>query len=557
MGPEGIVLADFDNDGKADVAIANAGSNNVAVLINQGGGTLGTPMLYPVGQKPAVIIAEDLNGDNNLDLVVANEDSGNISVLLGAGGGMFRDAVSYPTGRGARSLVAKDFNNDRIPDLAVANHQENTVSILLGNGNGTFRNGGTLSAAGRPYGITAGDYNRDGKMDIAVATLDLDRISVFLGRGDGTFNDPSSFPSGARPTALVTADFNGDDNLDLAVTNSGDEGVAVLLGNGAGAFAAPAQYETGADPRYLAVGDFNLDGFPDLAVSNFADETVAVLINRGDGTFGESTDFDLGLGPTSVAVGDFFNNGAGLDMAVVLSTDNTLTTFENLNRDFPCSAPALHFAQFANGDNVSSLLTLVNPASTTAARGEIEIFTDQGTPFALSLNGEPFGSRKRFVIPPRGAQSFVTNGRGLVQAGSLRVCTRNPIGAALLFKVTGTGATGVGSSSPMSGFLSPVERNGGAGLDTGVAVSNVTNAALTLNMTLRNPDGTMVATATQPLSANGHSARFVTELFGASVPDRFVGTLEATATGGSIAATALRLGGGQFTTLPVTPLTAP
>ena len=71
------------------------------------------------------------------------------------------------------------------------------------------------------------------------------------------------------------------------------------------------------------------------------------------------------------------------------------------------------------------------------------------------------------------------------------------------------------------------------------------------------PLGEAVATTTiEDLAANGHLARFLSELFPDANTDDFEGTLVVEVTDGRVAATALELGiqPGQFTTLPVMPV---
>src|SRR5262249_60469704 len=75
--------------------------------------------------------ALDLNRDGRVDLAVANANSNNVSILLGTGTGDFGTAVNFPVGDGSRSLAVGDFTGDGTPDLAVANVFSNSVSILL------------------------------------------------------------------------------------------------------------------------------------------------------------------------------------------------------------------------------------------------------------------------------------------------------------------------------------------------------------------------------------------------------------------------------------------
>ena len=73
----------------------------------------------------------DFNGDGKLDLAVANADSNNVSILLGTGTGSFGAATNFGVGTGPRSVAVGDFTGDGTLDLAVANLGSNNVSILL------------------------------------------------------------------------------------------------------------------------------------------------------------------------------------------------------------------------------------------------------------------------------------------------------------------------------------------------------------------------------------------------------------------------------------------
>ena len=142
--------------------------------------------------------------------------------------------------------------------------------------------------------------------------------------------------------------------------------------------------------------------------------------------------------------------------------------------------------------------------------------------------------------------------------GSAVVNSDSTVRGVVRFNIAGIGIAGVGSSTPLRGFLTPVRRQIG-GINTGVAVLNIGAEAVTLNLTLRASDGQTVDNGTSIISdfpATGHLAQFIDTLFPDADTSDFEGILVVEVTGGTVAATALELGtsAGQFTTLPVTAL---
>jgi hypothetical protein len=71
--PQAIVAGDFNNDGKLDLAVANYSDGTVTLLLGNGDGTFteASSSPYAVGNNPYEITAADFNGDGKLDLAVA------------------------------------------------------------------------------------------------------------------------------------------------------------------------------------------------------------------------------------------------------------------------------------------------------------------------------------------------------------------------------------------------------------------------------------------------------------------------------------------------------
>jgi archaellum component FlaF (FlaF/FlaG flagellin family) len=82
----------------------------------------------------------DFNHDGKLDLAASDfgAPGGAAEVFLGNGDGTFQAGVSYPAGDELNSIAAGDFNGDHRADLVVVDYLENRVNVLLNTGEVTF-----------------------------------------------------------------------------------------------------------------------------------------------------------------------------------------------------------------------------------------------------------------------------------------------------------------------------------------------------------------------------------------------------------------------------------
>ncbi len=314
----GVATADFDGDGKLDLAVANSNDQDyktVSILLNNGNGTFKPHVDYEAGSGSASIVTGDFNRDGKQDLAVPDYNAGAVWVLLGNGDGTMQGRIGYPTGGSPVVLITGDFNNDGKLDLVTVPSLGSTVSILLGNGDGTFKNHVEFAAGSSTIGVNAGDFNGDGKLDLVVSNFYMGTVSLLLGNGDGTFQAPVAFQAGEAPDSIAVGDFNKDGKLDIAVSNSFNSSngmnVTVLLGNGDGTFLAPMQYDSGDAGGALTAADFDGDGKLDLVTEGQG--PAAVLYGNGDGTFRPHLDYGSDLGWTSVTAAELTGNG-GMDL---------------------------------------------------------------------------------------------------------------------------------------------------------------------------------------------------------------------------------------------------
>lgn len=347
-GPFGLAIADFNEDGKPDLAVA--ATTRVDVMLSNGDGTFtaapGSPVDIPSPPYDdfatpyiGLLAVGDFNNSGHAGLAVAQFVNANAVILLGNGRGSLvpsSAAFAYSPGYQMSAIETADFNADGNLDLALINTLGYASFVALGYGKGAFNSAGDLftSVNTSAAGVAVGDFNGDGKLDAAVADGTLytknpySAVAVSLGNGDGTFTQAKGSPIslGQSVSAIVAGDFNGDGKLDLAVTDYSGNAVYILLGNGDGTFQSSITIPVGNEPDAMVVGDFNNDGKLDLAVANYGDNTITLLLGNGDGTFTQASGspYAVGKGPYAIAAADFNGDGK-LDLAVANLSGGTVS----------------------------------------------------------------------------------------------------------------------------------------------------------------------------------------------------------------------------------------
>jgi len=362
------VIGQFDNAHAPGVAVLSnrtisPSSYHVYILSNDGSGMLSLSHTYAIQAPGQEISATDLNGDGNLDLVVTGLDTTGWSytILLGNGDGSFQAPAFYP--QYVQSLdpfiAVADFNGDSKADLAIAAGNSQNLAVLLGNGDGTFMPPVYYYDAqgSTPFPLLTADFNSDGKVDIAVgATVgSIFQTAILNGNGDGTFQ-PAVFPASlSNFGALSTIDLNGDGKPDLVSGNQ------VALGNGDGTFTELPPI--GSNIFVVGLADLNGDGKRD-AVSSFSGggsggAVSGVLLGNGGGTFGPIINIpNSGALPFSSLIADM--NGDGRPDLLFLWTSSVNGVGVLLNTTpigFQLSASPLSPASVTVGNSASSTVT--------------------------------------------------------------------------------------------------------------------------------------------------------------------------------------------------------
>lgn len=372
-----LIIADFDGDGRNDIAVANNRKAKIELLIQKetvGPGEqavvvdaedIDVNLLNPVtrfdkqsvavSQKVYSLACGDLNSDGKTDLAFYGEPKGLYIILQKKDktnadnpktlSWRKRKRIRIDDGLSVRgALICADLNNDGADDLALA--ARDAVYVILQKEDGTLAEPVKYATAARTLGIKTGDLNGDNIRDLVLLTDDSEKpMYVRLGLKTGQLG-PQMRLFIEKPHKLQLANVDGiagDEILSVdagsgrllcykfgAESGSGDSDWPMLF--------YPLASGEGSAERNLVVGDFDGDGLEDVVVSEpGAAELVFYKQIMGVG-LAEPVTFPAFADITSLSVADF-SKGAGsrVELAVLSVKEKALglSRFEDDRLTFP------------------------------------------------------------------------------------------------------------------------------------------------------------------------------------------------------------------------------
>ena len=312
-GIQCLQIADFDGDGRNDIAIANNRKAAIDILIQKESpgpqeeevavdandidrNTLTGPSRFskqtvPVSQRIYSLVCGDLNSDGLVDLAYYGEPRG-LYILLQKprqDKGKSKTLSWQPRKRigiddalpGVNALVCADINNDGKKDIIAAGRD--AVYIVLQKEDGALGEPIKYATAARVLGVEVGDISGDGINDLLIATDDTDRpIHVRLGLKTGQLG-PEIRLSVENPLALELAGLDGKAGQDIVTIDAVSR--RLMCYKFASQLNSPKSTEgtqnddwpvlfypltagTGSDKRDLVIGDVDGDGLMDVVISD-------------------------------------------------------------------------------------------------------------------------------------------------------------------------------------------------------------------------------------------------------------------------------------------------
>jgi len=424
-------LADFDGDGKPDLAVANytPSTSTVSVFRNTAtfgaitAGSFATKIDLAAGERPAGVAVGDLDGDTKLDLVVVNQTSNTISVFRNSsnstGNITFSSKVDFATTSNPATVAISDLDADGKPEVIVANNGGISVSVfkntsVLGSiTTGSFATKQDFTTGPNPLHINVGDLDGDGKPDLVTANGDntvciLRNTSVQGIINSSSFATKVNFPTGNGSINVAIGDIDGDGKQDLALTNLHAATLSVLRNTSspgtitASSFAAKVDFSTGTRPIGVSMGDLDGDGKLDIAVACEGTNTVSVYKSKVTSgvldvnSFAAKVDYSKTGLSYEVTIGDI--DGDGKPELVVGNGVNSVSVLHN--RSSTTTTPLFYY----NFDDQVNDQTLNNHNGTT-----------QGTPvYVASTPGRgkaaSFNDTWRIVVNNSKPSDFALNG---------------------------------------------------------------------------------------------------------------------------------------------------
>jgi hypothetical protein len=102
----------------------------VTIFAGMNNGSFAAGVDYAVASGPRQMAIADFDGDGRPDIAVTDGDDGDLSLILGGSGKML--VTTYTVGADPWGITASDLNGDGEPDIIFGHQSDNTYAVIPG-----------------------------------------------------------------------------------------------------------------------------------------------------------------------------------------------------------------------------------------------------------------------------------------------------------------------------------------------------------------------------------------------------------------------------------------
>jgi Big-like domain-containing protein/VCBS repeat protein len=501
-----LLAVSIDGDAFVDLIASSTSNGFLDVFHGEGNGTFTKVKRVTTTAFPWMIAAADFDADGRVDVAYSHLHANTIDVIFRNSDGSYTAPVTLQSGMVPEGsyvsyvtdLKTADVDEDGRPDLVATNWEdqraESSVAILRNAGSRTFTRSVLVPEFSHPShdfnSLRVVDLDADGHADLVASSVNSDGlVMTFHGKGDGTFYSPSYYKPAAGSGILysiATGDFDGDGDPDLAVASYKDF-IAAKGACGTQAFLftiSPVITQGQPAPLRVLVSGVGAPNPAPLGTVTFRDgATVLGTVDIDAGGHAQLDASGLALGDHTVTA-DFSGNAAvppATSQSVVQKVTTAATTTSLL---LPAAPPVYGTPYTVNveirspfGTTITALYMLdvdgVRSERNSAVPVSLQLTAGPHTITASYLGDAfypPSTSGPRPVTAAKATPSIGSTGALSVRAGTAHTLQFTMTGLAGSPGPTGTIQLKRGATVLASGSVS----NGGGTLSNGTATLSAT-----------------------------------------------------------------------------------
>jgi hypothetical protein len=384
--PEYLCAADLNNDGIADIALANTMARTLTIMRSNRDALPTVAASITIGSYVGDIQAGDLDADGNMDLIV---NTGSCVTILKNLGNFTFTTIQLSPEPNIQGVTVADLDGDGDLDIATGSTTQ-AVKIFVNGGAMNFTPMTVPGTITDPVIVAAADFTNDGLVDIVVGKGSGNNLTLLRNEGALKFTAFQLPNVGPYVVTMAIADFDRDGRLDLFCPNSNSLSASVILNRGNVKFQNMPQSGIGYDALSLSGGDFDADGDIDVVSVNNGYSNTGSIYTNDSARFRQSSQFLIEPGSHNSTTGDFNADGA-MDIAFVNLNSKSFSVLLNGKRvnaiQSVTAAPAV-YALAQNYPNPFNPATTISFSLASKSFASLKIFDVMGRDVATVVSGE-------------------------------------------------------------------------------------------------------------------------------------------------------------------------